>query len=100
MDKDETIELINIYINRIKEFIDIKNVYLFGSFANETQRTDSDIDIGIFADSIDEDYFDTLKKLYEIRRSVDVRIEPHLFISGHDRSGFSTEVEKTGIKIQ
>ncbi len=99
MDKSEAIELTKKYINNIKEIIEVKKAYLFGSAANGTARPDSDIDIGLFTDTIDDNYLELLRKLYEKRITVDVRIEPHVFHIGHDRSGFSEEVEKIGIKI-
>jgi predicted nucleotidyltransferase len=99
MDKKEIKVIIEKYINEINKLLEIQKVYLFGSYANGTQRPDSDIDIGIFTDKIKEDYFEVIKKLYSIRRLVDVRIEPHLFLSGFDISGFSGEVEKIGIRM-
>lgn len=99
MDKDKAIKIAREYIKKINNFINVKNAYLFGSHAHNTQKDYSDIDIGIFTENPGDDYFTILKKLYAARRSIDVRIEPHLFIIGSDRSGFLEEVKKTGIQI-
>ncbi len=99
MDKIKAIKIAEEYIKEINGIIRVKSAYLFGSYARDVQRIDSDIDIGIFTDKLKDNYFDILKKLYKVRRSIDVRIEPHLFIIDFDKTGFSEEVIDTGIKI-
>lgn len=99
MDKEKAIKTAEEYLKIVNTVINIKSAFLFGSYVHGTQRIESDIDIGIFTDKLQENYFDILKKLYKLRKSIDVRIEPHLFIIGSDKSGFSEEVIKTGIKI-
>jgi hypothetical protein len=48
---------------------------------------------------INIDYLSLLKKPYRAVHRVDVRIEPHLFVKGHDPSGFSEDVEKNGFQL-
>jgi len=79
--------------------MDVKSAYLFGSYVSGAPREDSDIDIGIFTDTMPPDYLGALKMLFRTRRSVDARIEPHLFVIGHDQSGFQTEVLEQGLRL-
>ncbi len=99
MDKDEAIRKARQYLNTTSLFLEYESAYLFGSYASGTQRAESDIDVALFIRKIDADYFPILKKLYSARRSIDVRIEPHLFAPGSDASGFSDEIQRTGIRL-
>jgi predicted nucleotidyltransferase len=96
MDKTEAVTKAHKYLRIIEGFIKIDKALLFGSYQHGSQRDDSDIDIALFITSGGEDYSSLVKKLYRARRDVDPRIEPHLFIQGMDRTGFSDEIEKTG----
>ncbi|HOO70144.1 MAG TPA: nucleotidyltransferase domain-containing protein [Spirochaetota bacterium] len=100
MDKGTAIKKARDYLNEISKILPYQKAYLFGSHALGFAREESDIDIGIFVQELNGDYLSVLKSLYKIRRQIDVRIEPHLFITGKDDSGFSEEVENNGILIQ
>ena len=99
MDKKEAILVAKRYLSGVRDFITMEKAFLFGSYVHGTQSEDSDIDIGIFVNSINDDYFNTLKKLYKARRGIDIRIEPHLYIAGNDQSGFAEAVKKAGIPL-
>jgi predicted nucleotidyltransferase len=99
MDRAEAIRKAREYLKQIENTIRFKEAFIFGSYASGKPDEASDIDIGIFIDSLSEDYFLVLKKLYRARHNVDVRIEPHLFITGHDPAGFSESVKKEGIAL-
>lgn len=99
MDTDQVIGVVKQYLKKIEPHVPFEKAYLFGSRARGIEEETSDIDIAIFVHSIREDYLGTLKTLYRLRRDVDIRIEPHLFIDGRDPAGFSSEIEKHGIKI-
>ncbi len=100
MDKAEAVERSKNYLKSIKEIISFERAYLFGSYARDQQRDDSDIDIGIMVKDLNEDYLSIMKKLYKQRRSIDVRIEPHLFIINKDKLEFFREIEKNGIELK
>ena len=57
MDKAEAIIKIQQYRFLLKEYLDVDKVYLFGSYAKETNIKDSDIDVAIVVNSIKGDYF-------------------------------------------
>ncbi len=99
MDQKEALEIVTKYLAKIKDIISYDDAYVFGSYANKTQREDSDIDVGIFISSLDDDYLEMLHKLYKARRSFDVRIEPHIFVNDTDPAGFSYTVRKNGIRM-
>lgn len=102
MDKIEALRKAGEYAGLIRNFILFDKAVLFGSYANGIPESSSDIDVGIFINTLSEgdDYLHLLSELYRMADKVDVRIEPHLFIRTEDRSGFAKELEKTGIILQ
>lgn len=76
--------------------------YLFGSFAKNKQKPDSDIDIALIIDNLkDSDKFDVQVQLMLLASKFDSRIEPHP-ISKQDlisENPFIHEIKKTGIEI-
>ncbi|MCK4664712.1 MAG: nucleotidyltransferase domain-containing protein [Bacteroidales bacterium] len=99
MDKAEAINKIRQYRILLKDYFDVDKVYLFGSYANETNREDSDIDVAIVVNSIKGDYFSTTPLIWKLRRQIDDRIEPILIEKDNDSSGFLEEIQKNGIEI-
>jgi len=61
----------------------------------------SDVDIGLFVASLDKniDYLVLMSELYHLAAQINARIEPHLFISNEDDSGFAAAIEKTGRQL-
>jgi uncharacterized protein len=80
-------------------YFDLDSVYLFGSFANGTNREDSDIDVAVVVENISGDFFAVNPLLWKLRRQVDDRIEPILIDKKNDKSGFLDEIKRDGIKI-
>jgi len=99
VDKNEIINTANRYLEAVKSLVNVTEAYVFGSRVDNTAREDSDIDTALFTDTLHGDYFNTLTRLFKIRRTIDPLLEPHLFINGQDQSGFQDEVKKKGIKI-
>jgi predicted nucleotidyltransferase len=102
MDKREAERKAKLYVNAAKDVVKFDKAVLFGSYVNGKPEEYSDIDIGLFMDSLDEnvDYLKLMSSLYHAAADIDVLIEPHLFIRGEDKSGFGEEVEKTGVVIE
>jgi uncharacterized protein len=77
--------------------------YLFGSYAKNTQTVESDIDIALIIDNLnDSDKFDVQVKCMIIASKFDTRIEPHP-LSKQDLTSdnpFVYEIKKTGIEIK
>jgi uncharacterized protein len=101
-DKDLIYEKINRYVLSLRDNnVSVWRLYLFGSVANGTHGDDSDIDLAIFLDKDDIDGFDEDIQLMKLRRSIDLRIEPHSFArSDFDPADpFIREIVETGIRI-
>ena len=79
------------------------SAYLFGSYARNMQRLDSDIDIALVIDELsDNDRFDIQVSLMLLAAKIDTRIEPHP-ISKQDLNSnnpFAVEIRKTGIELK
>jgi uncharacterized protein len=99
MDKREAIAKVKAYKLLLKDYFQLENVYLFGSYAKNTNREDSDIDVAIVVNHIDGDYFSINPLLWKLRRQIDDRIEPILIEKDFDDANFLTEIQKYGIEI-
>ena len=77
----------------------IAMIILYGSYAKGNEREDSDIDVAIIVNSIDQDFFSYAPLLWKLRRDIDDRIEPVLIEKNKDESGFLKEVMRTGLVI-
>ena len=99
MDKREAIDKVKAYSYLLREHLQFENIYLFGSYAKGTYRQDSDIDVAIVVDHIDEDYFSINPLLWKLRRQIDDRIEPILIEKEFDEAGFLDEIRKYGVVI-
>ena len=99
MDKIEAINKVKQYKLLVKDYFNLDKVYLFGSYAKDTNREDSDIDVAVVVSDLKGDYFDTTPLLWKLRRQIDDRIEPILIEKDDDRGGFLSEIQKNGIEI-
>lgn len=79
------------------------SAFIFGSYAKNNQRDESDIDIALVIDNLsDMDRFDTQVKLMLLAAQIDSRIEPHP-ISKQDllsNNPFVLEIKRTGIEVK
>lgn len=99
MDKREAINKVKQYKLLLGTYLEIESVYLFGSFASDTNSADSDIDVAIVVKDISEDFFSINPLLWKLRRQIDDRIEPILIDENNNRSGFLDEIKRYGIEI-
>jgi len=99
MDKREAIDKVKEYRLLLKNYFPLEKVYLFGSYAKDTNRADSDIDVAIVVSHIDGDYFSIHPLLWKLRRQIDDRIEPILIEMDNDNGDFLSEIQKYGIEI-
>jgi predicted nucleotidyltransferase len=99
MDKSEVVTMLVKYKVLISEHFDIDSVILYGSYARGNPHEESDIDVAVVVNSIDEGYFSYAPLLWKLRRQVDDRIEPVLIEKGKDKSGFLQEIMRTGLVI-
>jgi predicted nucleotidyltransferase len=102
MDKrEDIINKVRIYRNLVlKDFpMKIEEVYLFGSYAKGTPHKDSDIDVAFVVNRFEGDFFHVIPPMWKLKRTVDVRIEPHVIARDTDYAGFLDEIRRTGIEI-
>jgi uncharacterized protein len=99
MDKREAINKVKEYRLLLKNYFPLEKVYLFGSYAKNTNRADSDIDVAIVVSHIEGDYFSIHPLLWKLRRQIDDRIEPVLIERDNDSGDFLSEIQKYGIEI-
>jgi len=81
--------------------VPIEQFWLFGSYAKNKAHEDSDIDVALVVNHLDENYsiLNTEPLLWKLRRQVDWRIEPHVIARDTDYAGFLNEIERTGFLI-
>jgi predicted nucleotidyltransferase len=96
MDKSKVMNIVNSLVLHLLPVFHIQKVILYGSWVWGTPDDDSDIDVAVAVDRIDEDYLEALIKLYEISNTVDIRIEPILLEEKHDLSGFLKHILNHG----
>ena len=99
MDKREAVNKVKEYSILLRKYMQLERVYLFGSYAKNTNRKDSDIDVAIVVKKIEGDFFTIQPLLWKLRRQVDDRIEPILIEEENDYGGFLVEIQRNGIEI-
>lgn len=95
MDK-EIIKIAKLYAQKVKSYMPISMVILYGSYAGGTAGKNSDIDIAVVVDNFRGDYLKTSAELFNLVRTVNKRIEPVLLCREYDKSGFLENVLKHG----
>lgn len=71
-------------VRRFGEYISkelpVKKVLLYGSYAKDSPRADSDIDVAVFVDYPDHEHrLEIATKLFHLAGDIDVDIEPKCF---------------------
>jgi len=100
MADQRTINLLKKYIEIIPKDYGLRNAYLFGSYAKGSQKEESDFDLALVFDHID-DFFTIQKQLRKLRRTIDLRIEPHPIKTEdfNNENSFVSEIKKHGISL-
>ena len=99
MDKTDVIDKLVVYKRLLSQYFEIDQMILFGSYAIGNPRNDSDIDVAVIVKHLKGDFFTYAPLLWKLRREIDDRIEPLLFESDKDESGFLQQIIKTGTVI-
>ncbi|MBE0655511.1 MAG: nucleotidyltransferase domain-containing protein [Bacteroidales bacterium] len=100
MDKGEALKIAKLYVETVSSKYNVRQAFLFGSFAKGTYHDDSDIDVAIIVNNV-ADIIDAQIDLMKLRRKVDLRIEPHPFMIGdfNKSNPVANEILKYGIII-
>ena len=88
------------FVNQIPKELGVRKSYLFGSYAKGTAREDSDIDVAVVLDNMN-DFFEVQMLLMRLRRKIDLRIEPHPINAKdfNENNPFAYEIVETGLEI-
>ncbi len=96
MDKSDVLKSVSRFSDLLRTIFNPVMVILYGSYAKGTQTLQSDIDVAVIVDSMEGDFLDQEARLYQLRRTIDDRIEPVLLEMDNDRSGFMQTIISTG----
>ena len=98
MDKEQAIALAKRYKEMVAEKLPLKALYLYGSYSKGNYREDSDIDIAVVVESLNDNYFEDTPLLWKLRRKISNLIEPVLLIEDMNNPLYC-DVARTGILI-
>jgi len=96
MDSETAINSAIEFANRAAAMFHPQEVVLFGSQVNGKPNMESDIDIAVVFDLLDNTRLEKAFQLYKLRRNIDTRIEPVLVQKNNDSSGFYNHIKATG----
>ena len=99
MDKTKALEHAKRYAELVCKEVSPCRVILFGSLANGNFNENSDIDIAVVKNFLDDNYWELTKKLNRLTRNIDNRIEPVLLQPRDNQSGFLSTVLKSGMEL-
>ena len=95
------IKTVKRYLDAVSKDYHIEGAFLFGSYANGTNRAESDIDVAILLNNIDNRFLARVN-LGKYTWDVDTRIEPHPIQTDEYKnreSILARELVKSGIRI-
>ncbi|MGL4333126.1 MAG: nucleotidyltransferase domain-containing protein [Bacteroidales bacterium] len=99
MDKEQAINLARKYKELVEKSFPLKEVYLYGSYSKGNYTADSDIDIAVVVDHLEEDYFEDTSLLWKLRRKISSLIEPVLLTEDINNPLYR-DIRETGILIK
>jgi predicted nucleotidyltransferase len=77
MGKDRSVKIVRKFIKALKqEGIPVDRVILYGSYARERTRPDSDIDVAVISRNFGKDRVEEGMTLFRIAGKIDPRLEP------------------------
>lgn len=98
MDKEQAIILAKKYKEMVATMLPLKALYLYGSYSKGNYREDSDIDIAVVVERLNENYFEDTPILWKLRRKVSNLIEPVLLTEDINNPLY-LDITQTGILI-
>ncbi len=78
MDKEQALKLAKRYKEMVAEKLPLKAVYLYGSYSKGNYTEDSDIDIAVVVEKLNDNFFEDTPLLWKLRRKISTLIEPVL----------------------
>jgi predicted nucleotidyltransferase len=105
LSKDEAIEIVNGFLELLREKHDVRQVYLFGSFAKGTTKDYSDVDLAIVLGSLDkseESPFDEYFRIFHEAQKYNSLLEVVCFVQeefDQDGGALIKQIKKEGIRL-
>ena len=105
LSKDEVIQMAKEFLDRIRQRYDVRDAYLFGSFAKGTPAEYSDVDLAIVLDSssqFEESLFDDQFMIFHEAQEFNSRLEVVCFRKekfDQDGGALARRVKEEGIKL-
>ena len=98
MGKNEVIDVVRQYKERVLSAVGPASVYLYGSYSKGYARKDSDIDVAVVVPEIKDDFLETSSRLWSLTWDVNTLIEPVLIDARHP-SPLYADILQTGVLI-
>lgn len=98
MDKEQAIKLAQEYKKVFLEKMPVKALYLYGSYSKGNYTEDSDIDIAVVVEHLNDDYFEDTPLLWKLKRRISNLIEPVLLTKDKNNPLYA-DILKTGILV-
>lgn len=77
-----------------------EKAYLFGSYVKGSSGEYSDIDLAVWSNMFDEDYFRIIEKTAFLRRTFkNIELHPFILKDNRENNPFIGEIEDTGVLI-
>ncbi|PSR04702.1 MAG: nucleotidyltransferase [Bacteroidetes bacterium SW_11_45_7] len=88
------------YIREVICTYDVRRAFIYESYANGTNRKDSDIDVAIVLNT-EDDILDVQVQLFQLRSDRELLIEPHPFRTSdfNESNPVASEILRTGIEL-
>ena len=78
IDKEKAIEIAQKYKALVTKHLPLKVLYLYGSYSKGNHTEDSDIDIAVVVEYMNDDYFEDTPLLWKLKSKISNLIEPVL----------------------
>lgn len=94
------IETAQKFASQIPDDLGVKKAFLFGSHVKGQHHEESDIDIAVVLENMN-DFYDTQMLLMRLRRNIDLRIEPHPIREEDftNQNPFAFKILQTGVEL-
>jgi len=96
MDKEAALTIATEYAAEVCKVLNPLSIILYGSYANETESNESDIDITVIFNDYNGNWLQDSALLWRLTRKVSTTIEPVLLDRAKDPSGFVEDIFKRG----
>jgi predicted nucleotidyltransferase len=96
MDRETALNNAAAYADEVCKVFNPYSIIMYGSYAKDTAKPESDIDIAVIFDGYTGNWLQDSALLWGLTMNVSTYIEPILLDRTHDPSGFVEDVYKTG----